>query len=276
MNNPIDFSDIKQYHADTKNVTSSMLKCLHESPLLYKRKYIDKAITTPTTSNMLLGSAIHSRILEPVFFTDRYRFEEPGVNRRTKAYKESKAEAESDGFTLLPDSDRKIIDACYDAVMTHPQCKKMIDTMGDVEDTLCWTDERSGQTCKARPDKSFRQSPLIFDIKTTQDPTPRAFLQTVVKYGYHLQAAHYAAGHANKENYDPKIAWFVFGVVRTTEPFDCWTYTLRGEEMEKSLQLHSSLLMSLMQRRRDNDWSMFGQPDLNTLTLPAWAFGEQK
>ena len=69
-------------------LSKSRLDLLRKAPVLYKHKYIDGTLQKDEDSPaLIMGKAVHCRILEPQEFGKRYTIA-PQIDRRTKEGKE--------------------------------------------------------------------------------------------------------------------------------------------------------------------------------------------
>lgn len=134
------------------------------------------------TIDMIKGSAIHTLILEPDEFFNRFVFQpdhlKPGNNN---AWKDWKAQQ------TLPVLTRAVmgpITAAADAVMSRAAAY----FTGGEQEKSYWFRDPSGLILKARVD--YELGDLAVDLKSTKDDTPRKFLNTI-RYDYHLQDALY-------------------------------------------------------------------------------------
>lgn len=72
----------EQYHADTTKLSNSMLSILNRSPKLFFRYYIAQSLARPESSeSMNLGSMVHTMVLEPDEFENRYAKPIQGLDR---------------------------------------------------------------------------------------------------------------------------------------------------------------------------------------------------
>tara|TARA_R110002167_G_scaffold242678_2_gene448277 strand:- start:126 stop:983 length:858 start_codon:yes stop_codon:yes gene_type:complete len=272
-----EFKDNDAYHRDTKFVTSSMLKCLRESPRLYESKYVKGEVPQERKRAFDIGHAVHTKVLEPQEYAERFAVESEGVNRRTKEYQAMKRDAMAAGKVLLSSDDNRLVERAESSLRKHPIISRILEAEGDVERTLTWTDAATGVLCKFRADKMVHPLALprmLFDIKTAADSGERGFTMSAAKFGYHLQAAHYIEGAASVTGTNVADWMLVFGVVRTDHPFDSFAYQLDQRSLDSAFELRTRLLRSLKQRTDDNDFAAFGEAELVTITLPDWALTE--
>jgi len=124
-----------EYHARPE-VSKSGLDQIRRSPLHYWNRYLnpDRIIEPPTLA-MVIGSALHARVLEPHLYDDEYMAAPEGIDRRTKEGKLRWAdfEAEADGKTVLKAEDAAQIEAMAKAVHAHPAARTILRLPGKGE-----------------------------------------------------------------------------------------------------------------------------------------------
>lgn len=180
----------REYRA-AEGVNQSTLKELRRSPAHYKW-----ALTHPPedTAALRLGRAAHAAILTPTAYKRDFATA-PADNRNTKAYREFSASA-PEGVTVLLPSEAEKVREMVKAYRSAPEARQLLrHTRREVP--VFWRDADTGILCKGRFDAL--SSTAVIDIKTTRDASTRAFQREAMRYGYHIQAAHYlAAAEATK------------------------------------------------------------------------------
>lgn len=252
-----------EYHARPE-VSKSGLDQVRRSPLHYWSRYLnpDRAIEPPTPA-MILGSALHARVLEPHLFADEYIVAPEGIDRRTKEGKLRWAdfEAEAEGRTVLKVEDAAQIEAMAAAVHRHPAASLVLRLPGKCEQSYFWKDEASGEQCKCRPDWHSDDRRIIADVKTTEDASPKGFAKSVIKYRYHVQAAFYSQGIGAEQ--------FLFIAVEKKPPYAVAVYATPPELIERGQSESAEDLRLLATCRATNKWPGYGD-EIQALTLPAW------
>jgi exodeoxyribonuclease VIII len=183
---------------------------------------VNRLKTEPTPS-MILGSAIHARILEPDTFDNEFLVTEK-LDLRYNVDKEKKKVYEASGKILLSPKDGELVESAYISVTSNPYAEQYLD--GDIE--LSHYTEFMDVLVKVRPD--IKGVDFIADIKTCQDNSPRAFRSDVFKYGYHIQAAFYSMvlGYP--------IESFKFIAFETNYPYTTEVYSLSEDLCEMGIQ----------------------------------------
>lgn len=139
------------------------------------------------------GKAMHAICLEPDKLKTKFTVL-PDLNLRTNAGKAEKAEflEANQEKTILTYDDHKKLNLMFESVMAHPMARNLIEAEGSAEISCFWTDEKTGITCKCRPDKDIANSDIIVDIKTTDMLSK--FRYSVEDYRYYVQAPYYTDG----------------------------------------------------------------------------------
>lgn len=220
-------------------------------------------ISKPPTPAMALGTAVHAMVLEP---EKNLIAVAPEINRRTKAGKEEWAkfqEGNKDKIVITAEVAEKA-KGMADSVMSHAVARDLF-TNGNAEQTVTWTDVRTGEKCKARLDW-WRNDNVVVDLKTASNAHPGAFAKASYDLKYHWQDAFYTEG-AQADN-------FIFVVVESEEPYVCEVYQLTTEakqlgkfEIEAALDTYHACRMF-----DDFTGGYNGEDKLTIIDLPGWAY----
>ena len=263
------------YHA-APGASASRLKLLKRSAAHMK---YDMDNPQEPTQAMIIGSATHSAILEPVLFAKEWG-RLPEGDGRSKAVKEAKAELIVQfgvGQILKPDVYDNIL-AMRDSVLDNALALDLLDG-ADTEVSHYWAEryirgiKPLEVDCKARIDALPREDSMwnhcVVDIKTTANASPEEFRRSCFNFGYHIQAAHYLTA-ADRDR-------FIFIVVERDAPHCVAIYELDDDALELGRQTRDSLL---------GQWAFCeaeeaeGLPDawpgfpieIQELSLPGWAY----
>ena len=254
-------------------VNFSTLKYLRFSPLAYRY-----ALAHPRedTEALLLGRVTHCAVYEPQELDSRYvlspRFHGgmKDANAIAKGYdggKEAKAawiEAAGDRTVVPPEIWQRALDAAT-AVTTDPVAGPMVEG-GFSEQTIKWTDKRTGIECRGRVD---HVNGSLSDLKTTRAPGPRAFMNDAARYNYHVQLAFYADGlRANGIDIGDEPALVA---VESLPPHDVVVYQIDEETLEAGRATYRDWLDALVSCRKRDDWPGAADRKPVKFTLPAWA-----
>lgn len=249
-------------------LNQSALKSMKPTPRhFYEEHLAPNREKKPATKAQLLGSAIHTAILEPDQFDVRYA-KLPECDRRTKAGKElyDKFVVES-GTKQVLSSDEFDLCSMYLREARKSLTLSTIMESGEPEVTIVWEDKETGILLKARIDWLAPEKHLIFDPKTTVSAEYFAFQRSVVNYGYDIQAAFYCDGL--KVLTDIEYA-FVFGAFEKNTFLSPAYYFASEEILDRGRKEYRRLLSQYKFCRDNNVWP--GYPDeIQSLTLPKWA-----
>lgn len=229
------------------------------------------ALKNPTepTPAMIMGSAIHARILEPDTFAAQYAGA-PVCDRRTKdgkALYEAFA-ADAKGKTILSAEDFETVHIIGERVLNDPEIRAEL-TGGQAEGSLFWTDEASGVACKARPDYYRAHDNVLIDVKTTENGDADSFSRVIANLKYHWQAQFYARGIAALTG--TPVTAFKFLVIEKKPPFGYGLYTLHFSALDKAEEDIQRLLVKYRECDEANHWPSY--PKQSEVYLPAWALG---
>ena len=259
-----------EYHALTSVVSKSHLDLVARSPLHYWARYVDpKRVEPEPTAAMLLGTAVHTLVLETDQFAERYVAAPEGIDRRYKAGKELFAEweAQAAGRTVLTKADADLIQAMGRAVHGHPAAAYLLGLPGKAETTHMWTDEATGLECKCRPDWLVDDGSMIVDLKTTEDASPAGFAKSIANFRYHVQASWYLDGLERATGRRPEQ--FIFLVVEKKWPHPVAVYAADAE-MVAAGQVTAARDMLLLAECRDADYWPAYSDQIETISLPPW------
>lgn len=259
----------EEYHADKTSIGSTMLKRLDESPRVYEAEYITCESENTPTEALARGTAIHTSILEPDSFYDRYTVVPSHCSdRRTKAYKEWAASIDP-GLIELKADELALIRRCTLAVLQNPLAARLVAMEGMIEKSIFWTDEATGLPCKFRFDKIAAD--VVIDIKSIDGCTDRKIDQSIEKYRYYLQEAHYLAGA--EAEFGERDWKFYFIFVETSSPYRVRVRCLDPDYSLFGASRRNELLYEFAERSASKDWSEPNEHDLVSVPLPSWMKG---
>ena len=202
----------EDYHA-TWAASASVLRKLRGKTPAHLRKALDTPVKP--TWEMILGTLIHHRILEPhrsspllavtpatyvipedhkpAKKTDPQPGEVVEWNWRTKYCKGWGKAMEDAGLIIVNESDVTEINMATERVMAVPEARELLEC-AQTEVSLFW-ETNCGFPCKARLD-ILPQLPMLGDLKTCRDASQSGFQRDAWDAGYHVQAAWYLDGWA--------------------------------------------------------------------------------
>lgn len=248
-----------EYHKDITKISKSGLDLIHKSPLHYWEKYLNPMHQEKKTPALILGSAVHCAVLEPLEFGKRYAVA-PTADKRTKEGKEIHAnfEASVEGLQIISKDDSIICERIMEAVQRHSEASLLLSKINKVEQVLEFED------MKCKPDGICESLHLLIDLKTTEDASPTAFGRSALKYRYDVQAAFYSDIYEAVYGHRPE--GFIFIAVEKTPPFAVAVYVIEDADIEIGRQKYKADLERWRECRQSNEWNGFS--GLNTLKLP--------
>lgn len=244
------------YHKDVERISKSGLDLINKSPLHYYDRYYNRIKEEKKTPALLMGSAIHTKVLEPDEYGKVYAVA-PEVDRRTKAGK-----ADWDAFVsdhpeheILTQEQDLLISNIHDAVYKHEQASVLLKRLISVEQVFTHEDK------KCKPDGITMQD-IMIDLKTTEDASPRGFGRSAYKYRYDVQAAWYMDILREKGH---TIEGFVFIAVEKSPPFAVACYVIEDEDVEIGRQKYQENYNTWKECKESGNWPGFG---ISKLQLP--------
>jgi len=262
-------TDNAAYHRHTA-VSKSHLDQVARSPLHYWARYLDPNRVEPEpTPAMVIGSALHTHVLELDTWDDRYVTCPDGIDRRTK---QGKAEwesfsAASNGRTVLSKADAELVMKMGQAIYAHPAAAFLLQRPGQAERSYFWTDEATELECKCRPDWMTNDGQLIVDLKTTEDASPAGFRKSVANFRYHVQAAWYLDGLERATGQRPEQ--FIFICVEKKPPHAVAVYAASTEMIAAGERTAETDLARLALCKQTGEWPGYSN-QIETIDLPPW------
>lgn len=260
------------YHGGP-GVSKSGLDLIAKSPLHYWAAYLDP-MREPReeTAAMRAGTAIHTAVLEPETFLDRYVILPEGLDRRTKEgkakYETLLAKAEEKGADILTYADFDVAMKIKSSCHIHPMARQLFRD-GKAEMSVFWTDEETGVLCKSRPDWLLGgENPAILDLKSTEDASPDGFMRSAYKYRYHVQAAWYLDGL--EAAMGVKADAFMFLAVEKKAPYAAAFYYADDAMIAAGRAEYRKHLRTFAECQRTGQWPGY-ESKLLPLSLPKWA-----
>lgn len=255
------------YHASTSAVSKSHLDVIaNASPRHYWHKYLnpDREPEEPTPAKVL-GSAVHSIILEPDLFTKQY-VANPGIERRSNAGKAEYAAfiAEHKGKTILTDEQMQACLAVRDAVHQHPVAAGLLHG-GQAEQSFYAIDPETGELIKCRTD--YMAGDMIVDVKTTDDASPTGFGKSAANYRYPMQTAWYH--DVLDAAFGEHPPYWVFLAVEKEPPYAIGIYYPDAADIARARVAARRDFMRIVEHRRSGEWPDYADM-ARPLALPTW------
>lgn len=220
----IDRKEIPQNeYRESRHISASDIKLILENPYLFKIGY-----KKPKTDSMLLGSLVHTLVIEPENFERDYYLTE-SFNLRTQAGKSLREKA-------LQESNGKIIIQEDFYIKAKEIARTLLES--DLSNLFkngagehSFFGEINGIPCKCRPDYFLEvdNQKIIIDLKTTKfgGASPDNFVKSIASFGYYIQAAFYLELLKADE--------FIFVAIETEPPYMMGIYELDNISLEFGL-----------------------------------------
>lgn len=253
------------YHADRSCVSVSGLKQLLRSPAHFQT-YLQGGLSKETPAKAM-GTAVHSRLLEPELYAQDYVVA-PICDKRTKEYKEFEL-ANANKRILTPDQ-MVALEGIAQSVSQHASATTLL-RAGLVEHSIIWQDSETKIWQKIRPDCLCIDfdTGICLDVKKTVDASRSAFVRSCFTYDYDLQAAVYLEGL--RETFGRDFD-FVFLAVEESAPYGCALYGAPEEMLLRGQRRYREAMKLLKECRDTGEWPSY-QPagDYELLEWPRWA-----
>ena len=269
---------MSDYHA-IKALSNSSLSVLNRSPTEFYKRFVTGEMKGQETDAMLLGSAVHMLALEPERFDAEYVVIHGPINPQTsKPYGR-----DTKKFTQWLDAEmalqtRKVLVreefaeslAIAKAFQSHPTIAAIMasraEKLFESEYAMLWVeDDGSELDLKCKIDFVCPPERLIIDLKTSHDPSPYAWSWHAEDFGYHRQAAIYS--DAMEAKYGEPFR-FLFGVVRSKEPYEAAVYELDAESIQRGRVEYEALIEEYIDRKASNDWLSDWQRGVFSINVP--------
>lgn len=249
------------YHSDTAHISKSMLSTFGESRRAFHDQYILGNRKEPTEA-MKLGTLLHTAVLEPERYEasycivpDKFATKKGKVSEAVQSLAWIKANAGD----LMPVTQQMLDDvACMTEGVKQALGGVLESPLLKVEEAIYWqgsdeddpADETDG---KLKTDLRFRAKPdlmiefpdvvYVWDLKSTDDASPRGFRYAVEDYEYALQQVHYTAGLEIVKR--KPIEWRSFIAAQNNWPFCCGEYFIEKTDIETAKVLRRKRIEQL-------------------------------
>lgn len=216
------------------------------------------------TPALKFGSVVHTAILEPSLFDERYAVA-PNVDRRTTTGKMAWNDFCEGiaGREVISQDDYMKAMLMQTAILRNKSAMEILTEDGFRERVYRWTDPETGEKLKCKCDiviPEWEGRALIVDYKTTGSCADGDFERSCRKYGYDFQAAFYSAGFFAVEYEEPR---FAFIAQEKDEPYSARVYFCDPYFVEQGRTKFRSLLQIYHQCKKRNEWP--GYPDTELL-----------
>lgn len=253
------------------------------------------------TPALILGNAIHCRVLEPDEFPKRYcnisEVPMPGGRNTKDGKDEWKAYCEQFKWDRemtpaewsrawrawkhpyfhkigLTEEELETCAKIAESIQNHPMVSQLF-AHGHSEMSLYWIDEQTDILCKCRPDRLNDKFPCIPDLKSTLDASLDSFEGDITLYGYNLSAWWYLWGSKKVMGVD--YGDFVYVPAEKNAPWQVTYYLADQGSLEQAEGLcRAGLLIYrryLDQKKQGNEWTGYSL-EAKSAGIRPWAFNK--
>lgn len=280
-----------------EGVSQSELKEVLRSPAHWLARYGPNAEPVFPSIAMIIGTALHCKVLEPEIFDasfcDRSKLDKDLTVTELKAaldeegieYKKTakKPELEAllypdgkpvDKRTSLAADDFRMVCGMSDALRTHEVAGRWFDpgrtNYRKGNEMSLYIEDFNGMKVKGRIDrleKTGSNSFMILDLKTTDDASPSAFQKKAFNLGYHIQAAFYS--DLVRHVFQADSVEFMFCAVERKAPHGIGLYRAGEQMIDFGREKYLEAIKTLAHCKKNEVFYGYS-PDPQELTLPGW------
>ena len=287
-----------------EGVSQSELKEVLRSPAHWLARYGPDAAPTFPSIAMIIGTALHCKLLEPELFDSQFvdrstldkelnitqlkaALDDEGIEYKKTAKKpELEALLYPDGKavdkrTSLSADDFAIVNGMAEATRSHSIAGNWFDPGrknyrrgNELSMYVEPSADTFGLPIKGRLDRLEKTADgwMILDLKTTDDASPGTFSKKAFNMGYHLQAAFYTdlvSKVLQTENVD-----FMFCAMERRRPHGIALYKAGSDMLDLGRKQYKEALRTLAYCKETESFPGYDSEVLE-LTLPGWAKGQQ-
>ena len=169
------------YHS-SGGISSSAVKTVYKKSL---KHWKGQKITQ--SAAFAMGNAVHAHLLEP----ERNLVIKGPKTKSSAAFKDMK-EKLTDDQVLLTEVEYNVANRIAQGALENPVCEAALKHPDRINEcSIFIKDPVSSLLLKTRPDLLIESERTVYDVKTTQDASPRGFSFECNKYAYLIQAAVY-------------------------------------------------------------------------------------
>jgi len=187
--------------------------------------------------------------------------------------------------SLLPDSitltngEAAALDGMVRGLESHDKAREILWEAADGvnEQAIVWRHPETGVLIRVLVDRMVpyelgdgRTLWMVPDLKTTNDPLTDGFRRSLVKFGYHRQAAIYH--DAVQALHPDDLVSVVFIAVRNVPEYAVACHDVGPDELACGRRQYERTLRELITRRESNNWRHSCQEGINRLTLPEYEY----
>lgn len=248
------------YHSTPEGISSSGLKQMLRSPAHYKFQ----ASSEPSRA-MILGTAIHTALLEPDRFAHEYVLLRDVKDRRASEYKQAAKVHGSENVLVSSEADN--VAGMQETVLANPAMSERLQAEGWRELSLFVRDPETGVLIRVRYDL-LSVSGIAVDVKKCQDARPEEFSKAIFNYAYDLQAALYS--DAFEWATGKPIGAFEFAAIEEKMPHGHKLYQPCETTLQEGRAKYREALNLFAECERSDDWPGITCDGPEIISLPSW------
>ena len=252
--------NIDDYHK-SDGISSSGINLILESPKKYHYRYLSGLYKPKDSKALTFGNAIHTLALEPKTFAERFVMLDEGFTLHSNSNKKIYKDIIESGKTPLKQNDFKEISNIAYSLNHFDGFRRLFDASYSCEVSLFWNSEQ-GVQLRARPD--FFNDYLIVDLKTTESILYDDWQRSIVKNGYHIQAAMQIDGMAILTG---KNLTFCHVAIEKEPPYEVAMYALDEESINIGRELYKKGALLYKQCKEVDYWPSINET-IQLISLP--------
>ena len=247
----------EDYHS-RDGISSSAVKSVFKKSLAHWKGEKRNA----NNAAFAMGNAVHANLLEK----DRNLVIKGPKTKTSVAFKDMKEKLTEDQV-LLTEVEFNVANCITRGALDNPVCAAALNHKDRLNEVSIFVEDPiSGLTLKTRPDLMIEAEGTVYDVKTTQDASPRGFLNECVKYGYFLQGAHYVYT-CKLAGFD--VSKFSFIACEKSAPYLSHLHVMGSDIMSWAMvELHKTLAV-IARAEKDVDYGT-GWGNYTVIEKPAW------
>ena len=248
------------YHAHD-SVSKSSLDLFDRSPA-----HLHFAEPFKSSRAMVIGTAIHTALLEPERFKKEYLLLDSVTDRRSAVYKDAIKHTPEEN--VLVATEAKNVKSMTETAKSNTDFIDYASEGYEVELSFFGICSATGEAIRCRFDM-LTSSGRALDLKKTRDARPSEFSKSVFNYRYHVQHAFYS--HVYKCVTGDDLKSFEFFAIEETSTHTNAIYSL----CEETLELGNYYMMKNLK-----DYASCENPassiwiEKETISLPSWAYSQ--
>lgn len=259
-------------------LSSTDIKWMNKSPFHFKRFVLDGLQLE--TASLSFGSIAHEAIFEGAI--DRFaalpdfspiETEIPGKREGTTKKHTITIKSQVEDWKAA-NPDKKVITKAEmqkikDMKEAFDQCDVVQSLLSEddvIEQSIIFHDDEHDVACRFRPDRYNLKRGLCLDYKTCTNAQEHSFKWSIVKYGYHISAAHYMKGL--DRIWRDQVKHFYWICQETVAPYACAVYKLSMTDLVVGLDIRSHLIRKIQKHKKDNHWPHYGNGEIKEINIP--------